>query len=157
MEDWGGEIISVEVSATKKQNLEKLLDSILAVSELLELKNLPDAELEAIIIESKKDRKRGVVVSAIPKTGTLKVSDQITASGKQAKVKLIVDDKGNNLKEAKPGTPVEILGFKEVPNVGDLILEKGSELENLSLDADREEIIGKDTKQSETYELPISP
>jgi len=148
VEDWGGDIVSVNVSAKTGENMDGLLDAILAVSELLELKANPKNELEAIIIESKLDRKRGVVVSAVVRDGTLRVGGEITASGLPAKVKSLVNDKGNALNEAGPSAPVEILGFKFTPGVGDLIVEKGSELVELAMDEDRLEIIGQETKKT---------
>jgi len=147
VEDWGGDVVSVEVSAKTKKNLKELLDAILLVAELQELKYDAESELEATIIESKKDRKKGVLVSCIVRSGTLRFSDKVMASGYTAKVKSMMDDKGNVLKEAGPSTPVEILGFKEPPQVGDLIVEEGSELAELSVDQYREEIIGQDTKR----------
>lgn len=147
VEDWGGEVVCVEVSAKTKENLDKLLDAVLAVSELLELKYDDSSELEAITIESKKDRKKGVIVTCIIRNGTLKLGDKITASGNFAKVKSMMDDKGEMREQVGPGTPVEIMGFKEPPQVGDLIVEEGSELAELSTDEAREEIIGQETKR----------
>ena len=147
VEDWGGDVISVEVSAKKKENLDQLLDAILAVAELKQLKYLPQSELEAMIIESKKDAKKGVLVTCVVRSGTLKIRDEVMASGHGAKVKSMVNDKGERLQEAGPGTPVEVMGFKEAPNVGDLVVEKGSELADLAVDTERTEIIGKDTRK----------
>ncbi len=148
VEDWGGDIVSVELSAKTGQNLDKLLDAILVVAELEQLKANPKGELEAVIIESRLDRKRGAVVAAIVKSGTLRVGDKVSASGYSAKVRSLMDDKGKMLKEVGPSTPVEILGFKEVPNVGDLLVEEGSDLAQLAVDEQRVEIVGQDTKQS---------
>ena len=147
VEDWGGDVVGVEVSAKAKTNLDDLLDAILALAELQELKSLPEAELEAMVIESKKDRQKGVLVTCVVRAGTLRMGDKVMASGNVAKVKSIMDDKGNVLKEAGPSVPVEIMGFKEVPNVGDLVVQEGSELADLSVDEDRVEIIGQDTKK----------
>lgn len=147
VEDWGGDIICVEVSAKTGKNLDKLLDAILLVSEMKQLKYLPQEELEAMIIESKKDTKKGVLVTCVVRAGTLKIRDEIVASGFKAKIKSMVDDKGEPLTSADPGTPVEIMGFKETPQVGDLIVEEGSELADLSVDETREEIIGQDTRK----------
>ncbi|RJR27489.1 translation initiation factor IF-2 [candidate division WWE3 bacterium] len=148
VEDWGGDVISVEVSAKTGKNLDALLDAILALSEVLELKADPDTELEASIIEARLDRKKGVVVSCIVRNGKLRTGDEVIASGFNAKVKSLMDDKGQVLKEALPGTPVEILGFSNVPNVGDLVLTKGSELAELAKDIDKVEIIGKEAKKT---------
>ena len=94
VEDWGGDVVVVNVSATKNKGIEDLLDAILVVSEFLSLDANSDDELEAPIIESKVDRKRGVVVSCIVRSGTLNIGDKVTASGLEAKIKSIMDDKG---------------------------------------------------------------
>jgi translation initiation factor IF-2 len=148
VEDWGGDIISVEVSAKNDENLDKLLDAIVAVSELLQIKADKNGELEAIIIESRLDKKRGVVVSAIVRNGTLRIGEKLNAGGVDGKVKSLMDDKGETLKEAIPGVPVELLGFKAVPNVGDLIVAEGSDLAELAVDTEREEIYGQETKKT---------
>jgi translation initiation factor IF-2 len=114
----------------------------------LELKSDPDIELEGMIIESKLDRRRGVVVACVIRSGTLSLGNIVSASGYKAKVKSMMDDKGDVLKTAYPSTPVEILGFKKVPNVGDLLVEAGSELTELAVDEHRIEIIGQDTKNT---------
>jgi translation initiation factor IF-2 len=148
LEDWGGDVIGVEVSAKTGKNLDKLLDAIITLSEVMDIQGNEDSELEATIIESKIDRKRGVTVSCIIRNGTLTVTDVVTASGYKAKIRSLTNDKGEMLKEAGPSTPVEILGFKKVPNVGDLIVYAGSELTELSIDEDKQEIIGKDAKKT---------
>lgn len=148
VEDWGGDIISVEVSAKNGTGLDKLLDAILLVSEMHEIKGDPNTELEAIIIESKLDRKKGVVVTCIVRNGTLRIGQKVVAGGGECKIKSLMDDKGKMVKEVGPSTPIEILGFCKVPHVGDLILEKGSELAALSIEQERVEIYGKDSKRT---------
>lgn len=148
VEDWGGDIISVPVSAKTGQGIPDLLDSILAVAELHGIKADPAGELEASIIEARLDRKKGITVSCIIRNGTIRIGDEIMASGHQAKVKSLIDDKGIALKEALPGAPVEILGFSQIPNVGDLILTKGSELAELAEDLNKVEIVGKNAKRT---------
>lgn len=148
VEDWGGDIIAVETSALKGIGLDKLLDSILALAEVQNINGDVNQELEAMVIEAKKDSKKGVVVSAIIRNGVLKIGDEVSASGFNAKVKSIMNDKGELLKQALPSMPVEILGFSEVPHVGDLIVEKGSELAALSIDESRVEIVGRNTKRT---------
>lgn len=148
VEAWGGEVIAVETSAIKKEGLTDLLDAIVTLAEVLEIKGSKDNELEATIIESRKDSRRGVVVSAVVRNGLLKKGDEVNASGYAAKIKSLMDDSGKPISEAGPSKPVELLGFKEVPNVGDLIVEKGSELAELALDEERVEIVGKDTKKT---------
>ena len=149
VEDWGGDIVSVLVSAKTGSGIPDLLDAILAVSELQNLQGDQSGELEASIIEAQLDRKKGVTVSCIVRSGNLKVGDEIMASGFEAKVKSLTDDRGVLIKVAIPGTPVEILGFSNVPNVGDLVLTKGSELAELAEDFNKIEIIGKNAKKND--------
>ena len=148
VEDWGGDIVAVPVSAKTGENINGLLDAILAMAEMMEIKSNPTGELEATIIEARSDSKKGVIVSAVIRNGTLRVGDEIIASGYDAKVKSLMDDKGQMLKEAGPSTPVEILGFSKVPNVGDLLVQKGSELAQLAVDESRVEIVGKNAKRT---------
>jgi translation initiation factor IF-2 len=146
VESWGGDVVAVEVSALTGQNLDGLLKAILATAELLELKADPSDELEAVIIESRKDPKQGVLVNCVLRNGTLSLGDEIMASRLTAKVKRIMDEQGTGLTKAIPTMPVSILGFTEAPNVGDLILHKGSELAELAIDEDKVEIIGTNAK-----------
>jgi translation initiation factor IF-2 len=148
VEDWGGEIVSVPVSAKTGNGIPDLLDAIQVVAELQNLQGDANGELEASIIEAQLDRKKGVTVSCIVRNGSLKVGDEIIASGIDAKVKSLTDDKGGQIKVAVPGTPVEILGFSKVPNVGDLVLTKGSELAELAEDMNKVEIVGKNAKKT---------
>jgi len=147
VEDWGGSELCVEISAKTGEGMDKLLDAILLMAEMISIKADSKGEFEAIIIESRLDRKKGIVVSCIVRNGVLKTGDFVTASGFNAKVKCMNDYSGNIVKEAFPSDPVEILGFSEVPHVGDLILAKGSELAELSRDENKIEIIGKDAKR----------
>ncbi len=150
VEDWGGDVISIECSAKSGVNLECLLDSIVAQAQIMELKADPTGEPEALIIESRLDAKRGAVVTAVIKNGTLRVGAEISAGKQQAKIRSISDFLGRPIKEAGPGTPVELLGFKDAPSVGDIIVQKGSVLETLSEEENRVEIVGKNTKNKVT-------
>lgn len=147
VEDWGGDVVCVEVSAATGKNIDKLLEAILTVAELINLNANPHGESESEIIEARLDRKRGVVVSCIVKNGTLDIGDKVVASGTEATIKSLVNDKGVSVTSAGPSMPVEILGFKKVPNVGDIIVEHGSELAELAVSEDKVEIIGKNTKK----------
>jgi len=147
VEDWGGDVVSIEVSAETGQNLDQLLDAILVVSDLMELEADKSGELEATIIEARKDPKQGVVVNCIVRNGTLRVGDKVQASGHVAKIKRITSEDGTSLKEAIATMPVSVLGFSDVPNVGDLIVDEGSELAELAVRDDRAEIVGADTKK----------
>jgi len=147
-EGWGGDVISVETSATKGTGLDELLGAIVAQAEVMEIKGSPDGELEATIIEAKMDPRRGVTVSVIIRNGTLHTGDEVVASGYDAKIKAMTDDSGKPVKEAVPTMPVEILGFKELPQIGDIIVQKGSELTELTVDEDRVEIVGQSTRRT---------
>lgn len=120
-EDYGGQIAVVPVSAKTGQGIDELLELILLNADIMELKNEPDAPLEAVVIESRLDKSRGPVASAIVKKGTIHLGDQIYAENIGCKVKALVDSSGQNIKLAPPSTPVEILGFESVPAVGSLI------------------------------------
>jgi translation initiation factor IF-2 len=148
VEDWGGDIVAVETSATKGTGLDDLLDAIVALAEISEIKGSSENEFEATIIESRIDPKKGVVVSAIMRNGTLHIRDEIVASGHVARIRSMMNDKGERVEEAAPTDVVEILGFKENPNIGDMIVVKGSELEELAIDEDRVEIVGQNTKKT---------
>lgn len=148
VEDWSGNIVCVNVSAKTGEGLDDLLESIIAVSDLINLDSNPEDELEALIIESKLDRKKGVVVTCVVRSGTLRVGDDVTASNLPARVKSLMDENGKNIKEAYLGMPVEILGFKKVPSVGDSIVETGSELIEIAEDKDKVEIVGKEASKT---------
>jgi translation initiation factor IF-2 len=117
-EEYGGQIAVVPVSAKTGQGIDKLLELIKLNAEIMELKSEPDVPLEAFIIESKLDKSRGPVASLIIQKGTLSLGDTIYADNILCKVKALVDDKGNNIKSASPSTPVEVLGWQQVPCVG---------------------------------------
>lgn len=120
-EDYGGQIAVVPVSSKTGQGIDELLELILLNAEIMELKNEANAPLEAVVIESRLDKSRGPVASAIVKKGTIHLGDQIYAENIGCKVKALVDSNGQNIKIAPPSTPVEILGFESVPAVGSLL------------------------------------
>ncbi len=128
-EEWGGDTIMVPVSAKTGQNLDELEEMILLVSEVLDLKANPNRPAVGTVIESKLDPKRGVVATVLIQNGTLHVGDYFVAGYTWGKVRAMFDERGNRLKKAGPGTPVEILGFQEIPNAGDKFIVKPSERE----------------------------
>jgi translation initiation factor IF-2 len=117
--EWGGDTEFVDVSAKTKQNLEDLLETITVVAELEELKANPDTEASGTVIESKLDPGRGPVVTILVQRGTLKVGDPLTAGAHWGKVRAMHDYMGERVKAARPGRPVEILGFDGVPEAGE--------------------------------------
>jgi translation initiation factor IF-2 len=119
VEAMGGETLDVEVSATKKTNLGKLLEMIGLQTEILDLKANPDRAAEGTVIEAKLDRGRGPVATVLVQRGTLRVGDIVVAGGEWGRVRALIDDQGKNVSEAVPSMPVEVLGFAGTPEAGD--------------------------------------
>jgi len=119
MEDLGGEVLSVEVSATKKTNLDKLEEAIMLQAELLDLKANPKRGAEGTIVEAKLEKGTGSVCTVLIQRGTLNVGDVFVAGGEWGRVRALVNDRGKQVKSAMPGTPVEVLGFSDTPSAGD--------------------------------------
>ncbi len=119
VEDMGGDVQDVEVSATNKTNLDKLLDAIAVQAELLELRANADRAAEATVIEAKLDKGRGPLATVLVQRGTLRVGDVFVAGATAGKVRALVDDHGRQVKEAGPSVPVEVLGLASVPSAGD--------------------------------------
>ena len=119
--EWGGDIEFVDVSAKTKQGLEDLLETIQVVADLQEIKSNPDAEASGVVIESKLDPGRGPVVTVLIQRGTLHVGDAVVAGSHWGRVRAMSDFKGERVKEAKPGDPVEVLGFDGVPEAGEFV------------------------------------
>lgn len=120
VEDWGGDVISVPVSALKGENLEQLLEMVLLVAEMEELKANPKRKATGTVVEGRLDKGRGPVASVIVKNGTLKIGDPIIVGTTYGKIRAMIDDKGKRVKKAGPSMPVEILGLDEVPNSGEV-------------------------------------
>ena len=119
-EDWGGHNIFVEVSAKKRIGIEHLLEMILLQAEVLELKANPDRKAKGTVIEAKLDKGRGPVATLLVQTGTLRIGDALLSGIHVGKVRALVDDTGKRILEAGPSTPVEVIGFSEVPAAGDI-------------------------------------
>ena len=120
VEDWGGDTICVPVSAKKKEGIDNLLEMVLLVAEMQDLKANPRRKARGTIIEAQLDKGRGPVATVLVQTGTLQVGDSIVAGSAYGRVRAMVDSKGKNVKKATPSTPVEILGLSEVPVGGDM-------------------------------------
>ncbi len=119
-EEWGGDTICVEVSAKKGTNIDQLLDMVLLVAEMRELKANPDRAAKGTVVESKLDKGRGPVATVLVQNGTLRVGDIVVAGTAVGRVRAMNDDKGKAVKKAGPSIPVEILGLSEVPEGGDI-------------------------------------
>jgi translation initiation factor IF-2 len=119
LEEFGGDIMSVEISAKEKTNLDKLEETILLLAEVQDLKANPHRTAQGVIIESRIDKGRGVIATTLIQRGTLKIGDIYVAGTEWGKVRALIDDHGRPIKEAYPSQPVEILGFNKAPLAGD--------------------------------------
>ncbi|MBQ1509302.1 MAG: translation initiation factor IF-2 [Selenomonadaceae bacterium] len=120
-EEYGGDTIMVPVSAKKQMGINDLLEMILLVAEVQELKANPNREARGVIIEAELDKGRGPVATVLVQSGTLRIGDSIIAGTTYGKVRAMVNDRGDSVKKAGPSVPVEVLGFNDVPAAGDLL------------------------------------
>lgn len=120
-EDWGGDTICVPISAKFNQNIDELLEMVLLVAEMKELKANPDRKGKGTVVESRLDRGRGPVATVLVQNGTLRVGDIVVAGTAVGRIRAMIDDRGNNVKKAGPSVPVEIVGLSEAPEGGDLV------------------------------------
>ena len=120
-EDWGGDTIMVPVSARQKTGLKELLEMILLVAEVQDLKANPNLPAHGTIIEAQLDKGRGPVATALIQKGTLKIGDYIIAGTTYGRVRALINDRGEKVRKALPSTPVEVLGLNDVPMAGDML------------------------------------
>lgn len=135
VQDFGGDIEVVEVSAKTGKGVDKLLETITLMAELMELQADTEAPLEAVVIESSKDTQKGSVASVIVQQGTLSVRQDIFIDNIEGRVKLLSNERGESLDRVLPGYPAEIVGLKEVPEVGAIVKEIGREYAEKVVDA----------------------
>jgi translation initiation factor IF-2 len=126
-ESMSGETLEVEVSALKKTNLDKLLEAILLQAELLDIRANPDRPAEGIVVEAELDRGRGPVATILVQRGTLRQGDIVVAGSEWGRVRALINDRGEQVPEAGPSTPVEVLGFQGTPEAGDRVAVVDSE------------------------------
>ncbi|MGD1010667.1 MAG: translation initiation factor IF-2 [Candidatus Aminicenantales bacterium] len=119
VEDWGGKTISVSVSARDKKNIDDLLEMILLLSDILELKGNPKVPAQGVVLEARLDSQKGPLATVIVQNGTLVAGQAFVSGTASGKVRAMFDDRGKTLKTAGPSTPVEVMGFSEVPEAGD--------------------------------------
>jgi translation initiation factor IF-2 len=119
VEQYGGEVVSVEVSATKKQGIDELLDMILLTADMLDLKANPEQPAKGVVLEARKEVGRGIVATVLVQDGTLKIGDPFFTGQTAGRVRAMTDQRGERVKEAGPATPVQVTGFEDVPNAGD--------------------------------------
>ncbi|HEX4739310.1 MAG TPA: translation initiation factor IF-2 [Allosphingosinicella sp.] len=152
VEDMGGDVQDVEVSALKKTNLDKLLEAIALQAEILELKANPDRPAEGTVVEAKLDKGRGPLATVLIQRGTLKVGDIFVAGAISGKVRAMIDDKGKQVKEAGPSVPVEVLGLGGVPSAGDTLTVVENEARAREVAAYRQGVIDR----KRTTSAPVS-
>ena len=121
-EDWGGSTVFAPVSAKTGQGIKELLEMVTLTADILELKANPKRKARGLVIEAQLDKGRGPVATVLVQKGTLKIGDFIAAGATHGKVRAMLDDKGNRVKEAGPSIPVEILGLNDVPNAGEVFI-----------------------------------
>jgi translation initiation factor IF-2 len=141
IEEFGGDVIAVPVSAKTREGLDDLLEHILLVAEVGELKANPDLPAEGVIVESEKDANRGPMATVIVQKGTLRVGDIVVAGGSYGKIKAMFDDKGARITEAPPSSPVEIMGLNIAPRPGDTfaVVDDEREAREAAEEREREE------------------
>ncbi|MFB3819574.1 MAG: translation initiation factor IF-2, partial [Candidatus Methylomirabilales bacterium] len=126
-EEWGGDTIFVPVSAKRREGIENLLDNLIVLAEVQELKANPAKPARGLVVEAELDKGRGPVATVLVQDGTLRVGDAVVAGLHHGKIRAMVNDKGRKLQEAGPATPVEILGLSGVPLAGDTFAATGDE------------------------------
>jgi len=120
IEEWGGDVVCVPISARKKEGISDLLENIFLVADILELKANPKSAAEGVVIEARLDRTKGSLATFIVQNGTLEVGDVIVAGNIWGKIKAMFNEQGKQIRKAEPSTPVEVLGLSGVPNSGDI-------------------------------------
>jgi len=119
VEEMGGDVLSVEVSAKNRTNLDKLLEAVVLQSELMDLTANPDRPAEGVVVESKLEKGRGPVATVLVQRGTMRIGDIFVAGAQWGRVRALLDERGNQVKEATPSQPVEVLGLSGAPEAGD--------------------------------------
>jgi translation initiation factor IF-2 len=144
IEEWGGDVICVPVSAKKKQGIDDLLENLILVADIMELKAEVDCMPEGIVIEAKLDKTRGPIATLLVQKGVLKPGDNIVIGTVGGKIKAMFNDEGKNIRKAEPATPVEILGMNAVPDAGQVFQVVPDEKESKAL-IERNRVAGLST------------
>ncbi len=150
IEEWGGDVIALPVSAKRGDGIPELLENLLLVAEIEELKANPNQPAQGVVIEAKLDSSKGVFATVLVQTGTLEIGDYIVVGDIWGKVKAMFDDKGQRVKKAEPSTPLGVLGLSSMPQAGDILLAVGSEKEART-EAERRQ---KEREVSSAFRVP---
>ena len=121
IEEWGGDVIAVSISARERQGIEELLENILVVAEVSELKADPERPAVGVIVEAQVDKSKGPLATVLVQTGTLRVGDTVVVGDSWGRVKAMISESGRRTRTADPSTPVEILGLGQLPLAGDTL------------------------------------
>ncbi len=147
IEEWGGDIVCVPISAKNGQGISDLLENLFLVADILELKTDPDCKAEGVVIEAKLDKTRGPAATLLVQKGTLKLGDVIVTGDTWGKIKAMLDGKGERVRKAGPSTPVEVLGLNSVSEVGEIFSVVADEHQARA-------IVGK--REAEKQRVPLS-
>ncbi|HKY34197.1 MAG TPA: translation initiation factor IF-2, partial [Candidatus Polarisedimenticolia bacterium] len=150
VEDWGGDVVCVPISAKQKKGLDELLDMVLLVADLQDLKADPQLPASGTVLEARLDRSRGPVATVLVQNGTLRVSDPFIAGAVSGKVRAMFDDAGERVLEAPPARPVEVLGLQGVPQAGDLFKVLTEEWRARQIGAFRQQKLREESLQKTT-------
>ena len=140
VEEWGGKYQSVEISAKQGTNVDQLLEKILVEAEVLDLKANPDRNARGAIVEAKLDKGKGITATVLVQKGTLRLGDSFVAGNYNGRVKAMYDERGHKVNEAKPATPVQVLGFDGMPQAGDVLVSMDSEREAREIALKRQQL-----------------
>ncbi len=154
IEEWGGDTVAAEISAKEKKGIKELLESVLLVAEMEELKANPNRAAAGVVIEAKMDKNRGPLATILIQSGTLKEGDTVVVGNTWGRVRSMFNDMGKRIKKAEPATPVEVLGLGEVPEVGDTLTAVADERHAQALLArNRAEAEEKEAKSGKAVNL----
>jgi len=140
VEEWGGKFQSVEISAKHGKNIDVLLEKILVESEILELKANPNKEARGVVLEAKLDKGKGPMATVLVQKGTLKIGDSFVAGIYSGKVKAMFDEREHKMEDAKPSTPIVVIGFDGVPQAGDTFVVLESERDTKAISLKRQQL-----------------
>ncbi len=147
VEDWGGQTVCVPISAKQKKGLQELLEMILLVADMLDLKAAADVPATGTVLEARLDRSRGPVATVLVQDGTLRIGDAFIAGAVSGKVRAMVDDAGERMEQAPPSTPVEVMGLQGVPAAGDIFKVLTEEWKARQIGAFRQQKMREDALQ----------
>ncbi len=155
VEDWGGDIVAVPISALKGEGIDELMEMLVLTADLLELKAAPDVPGQGAVLEARKEIGRGTVATVLVQNGTLRVGDSFVCGATYGRVRSMVNDVRERLQEAGPATPVEVAGFSDVPEAGDLLQVVADESKAREIAEHRQEQVRKRELQPTTGKLSL--